>query len=66
MITLVNDYAGDWLAIYVDGYLEYENHSIEYEKLLDMVSADYVSMEGDFSSTGRAPEKLKDVKEKDE
>lgn len=33
----------DWIEIYIDGELKYENHSIRWEKLLDLLDIEYTS-----------------------
>lgn len=40
-ITLVHDEYGDWVGVYVDGKLVYENHSIGDTMLLEEIGVDF-------------------------
>ena len=46
VITIVN--GSDWIGIYIDGQLVYENHDIEPERLLDLVNVTYESCQVDY------------------
>jgi hypothetical protein len=43
-ITIVRNDEGDWVGVYIDGELKYENHSIRNEELLDIIGIEYDSI----------------------
>ena len=62
-ITFVN--VDDWVGVYLDGKLEYENHSIDADDCLTLLGIECESLWVDPDWMGdrcRLPEDLKDVK----
>ena len=40
-VALVSNDEGDWMGVYIDGRLVYENHSIDEDHLLDLLGIEY-------------------------
>ncbi len=61
MITIVK--ADDWIGIYKDDDLLYENHSIDADELLRVLGIEYkyISAENYLYEHGNCPDSLKDV-----
>lgn len=51
-IELVFDFSGHWVGIYKRGRLVYQGHSIEPDRLLDLLGVPYVSVELDMEANG--------------
>lgn len=60
MVTIVNDDTGDWLGVYLDGRLVYENHSVTPARLLEAVGLPVESLQVDLEAHGmtRCPSDL--------
>lgn len=65
-IDVIYDGAGYWAALYIDGKIEFQGHSIrddDWKKVLKKLGVevnDY--QEADFSDTGNAPDNLSEVR----
>lgn len=42
-VTFVHNEDGDWIAMYVDGNLVYANHSIDEEKVAELLGVSFQS-----------------------
>lgn len=42
-VTFVMNDEGDWVGLYIDGYLAYEGHSISETKMLELLDINYES-----------------------
>lgn len=54
----------DWAGIYVDGELQYENHSLHHRDVLEAIKQDYESIEVDMMKLdiGRLPDTLEELR----
>ena len=54
----------DWNGIYIDGKLEYENHSLDHRNVLDALNIKYESIDVpmDELDIGRLPDNLEELK----
>lgn len=50
----------DWSGMYIDGKLVYENHTMDYETVLEVLGIEYTDTYIDIN--GQLPEKFEDVK----
>lgn len=58
----------DWEGMFVDGKLEYQNHSLHYEKILRILGIEFSFVEVNeewLSERGRLPTDLADIKTND-
>ena len=53
----------DWQGIYVDGKLKFENHSLHYKDIFDVLDIKYEAMEIDMMELdlGRLPKTIKEL-----
>ncbi len=54
----------DWHGIYVDGKLEYENHSLQHRDVLEALKIEYTSIEVpmDELDMGHLPETVEELR----
>jgi len=62
LITIVNDYEGNWVGVYKWGTLIGQGHNIDWSLILDELGIKVDLLEGDATETGRFPEKIGEVK----
>ena len=60
-IVVVSNETGDWHAIYFNGELIYENHSIRLDKILEALDVDYEQKTLLGDEDARFPYLLKDL-----
>lgn len=48
-VVLVHDEGGDWIAMYVNGYLKDEGHSLSEDRVLEILVGETVESLNNFS-----------------
>jgi hypothetical protein len=64
-IVFVSAPSGDWEGLYIDGKLNFENHSLRAVEVLDALGIEYREIEADvewLAIRGRFPDNLAQVK----
>jgi len=65
MITVITSEDGDWEALYLDGELKLEGHSLAWEHILDLLGIEYekteIGLEALEQMAFSFPKKLTDV-----
>ncbi len=68
MVKISIVYGDDWVGLYIDGKLAYDNHQINAEDLLDVLKIDYESFSCDLEwleERGCLPDDLDEVKKEE-
>jgi hypothetical protein len=65
-VDVIYDTGGDWVALYVDGYLRFQGHDIrdeDFKTLLSELGAEVNDYEeADFTGSGYTPETLEELR----
>jgi hypothetical protein len=68
MITFVVAPGGDWEGLYIDDKLVIQNHSLDWQQVLEALKIKYECFEADevwMAESGALPENFNDVKFQD-
>lgn len=60
-LHIVRSEEGDWIALYKDGKLLHQGHSIQEEELLSLLGIGYTHVVYDLEDLGQCPYNLSDL-----